>query len=338
MSSAEMASSNISYTCGIHVLLVDHDGPHNTANLLHLCHYKVTFVELASAAISILSSGKVKFDIVMANINSPDLNGFKLLQLAVNMGLPVIVMSYDDDTMVAMRALESGALLSIKKPATMEVLRSLWQHVLREKARFMKQFEEITTDKKKSKLGSRRECIDWTPQLHSKFMNAVRVLGEGRCFPKEILNLMNVDGLTRLQVASHLQKCRNVNWRVQEKRTHRLSQHEDGSLFNPRKFGSMPRLGIRDEYDVPVQEDGEKAGTENINNECGNMHGISPILSSNDNCDQYYDQQHHESLLPSSNPSDQDYYNLLDMNGFNHNINSGLHIRTINHLGPNFPE
>ncbi|XP_075489810.1 two-component response regulator ORR26-like [Primulina tabacum] len=315
-------------SCGIHVLLVDHDGPHDTANLLHLCHYKVTFMELASAAISILSSGKVKFDVVMANINSPDLYGFKLLQLAVNTGLPIIAMSYNDDTLVAMRALESGALLFIKKPAAMEVLRSLWQHVFREKACVMKRRErlqEITETEKKFK--GRRECTDWTPELHAKFMNAVQLLGEGRCFPKEILNLMNVDGLTRLQVASHLQKCRNPNWRVEEKRPYRLSQHEDGSLTNPRKFGAMPRWG-RDDYHVAVQEthlDGQDAGTKNIiSNTYNVVHGNMEIAPASNDKHLYYvvspHHQQHGALLPdasgTSNPSE-DLYNLLDMNGFN---------------------
>ncbi|KAI3797488.1 hypothetical protein L1987_32745 [Smallanthus sonchifolius] len=48
-------------------------------------------------------------------------------------------------------------------------------------------------------------CVEWTDELHEKFVNAIRQLGEGRCFPKKILDLMGVPGLTRMQVASHLQ-------------------------------------------------------------------------------------------------------------------------------------
>ncbi|CAI9270619.1 unnamed protein product [Lactuca saligna] len=51
----------------------------------------------------------------------------------------------------------------------------------------------------------KRVCLEWTPELHKKFLDAITELGEGRCFPKEILNLMDVPGLTRMQVASHLQ-------------------------------------------------------------------------------------------------------------------------------------
>nr|GMD46968.1 two-component response regulator ARR14-like [Ipomoea batatas] len=64
----------------------------------------------------------------------------------------------------------------------------------------------------------RKTCTEWTVDLHEKFMSAVHQLGDGRCYPKEILELMNVPGLTRMQVASHLQKCRNDNWRAPEER------------------------------------------------------------------------------------------------------------------------
>lgn len=40
-SSAEVDSS---YTCGIQILLVDHDDPHNTSHLLHQCYYKGIFI------------------------------------------------------------------------------------------------------------------------------------------------------------------------------------------------------------------------------------------------------------------------------------------------------
>ncbi|KAH0730138.1 hypothetical protein KY289_001326 [Solanum tuberosum] len=46
---------------------------------------------------------------------------------------------------------------------------------------------------------------DHTVDLHAKFKEATQQLGEGRCLPKEILEIMNVPGLTRMQVVSYLQ-------------------------------------------------------------------------------------------------------------------------------------
>mmetsp|Transcript_12114 Transcript_12114/g.36342 ORF Transcript_12114/g.36342 Transcript_12114/m.36342 type:complete len:531 (-) Transcript_12114:2592-4184(-) len=56
--------------------------------------------------------------------------------------------------------------------------------------------------------GAPRRRMMWTPELHTRFLNAVNHLGTERAVPKTILALMNVEGLTRENVASHLQKYR----------------------------------------------------------------------------------------------------------------------------------
>lgn len=50
--------------------------------------------------------------------------------------------------------------------------------------------------------------IAWTPELHNRFVAAVEHLGDKGAVPKAIVRLMNVEGLTRENVASHLQKYR----------------------------------------------------------------------------------------------------------------------------------
>jgi len=47
--------------------------------------------------------------------------------------------------------------------------------------------------------------VDWTAELHKKFVKAVEQLGIDQAIPSRILELMKVDGLTRHNVASHLQ-------------------------------------------------------------------------------------------------------------------------------------
>ncbi|KAG5630081.1 hypothetical protein H5410_001798 [Solanum commersonii] len=49
-----------------------------------------------------------------------------------------------------------------------------------------------------------RTNIEWTANLHEKFKEATQRLG---CLPKEILEIMNVPGLTRMHVANYLQRC-----------------------------------------------------------------------------------------------------------------------------------
>ncbi|KAJ4978992.1 hypothetical protein NE237_009772 [Protea cynaroides] len=55
---------------------------------------------------------------------------------------------------------------------------------------------------------SKRPRLVWTPQLHKRFVDVVAHLGIKSAVPKTIIQLMNVEGLTRENVASHLQKYR----------------------------------------------------------------------------------------------------------------------------------
>lgn len=54
----------------------------------------------------------------------------------------------------------------------------------------------------------KRSRLVWTPQLHKRFVDVVAHLGIKNVVPKTIMQLMNVEGLTRENVASHLQKYR----------------------------------------------------------------------------------------------------------------------------------
>ncbi|GIL90567.1 hypothetical protein Vretimale_17519 [Volvox reticuliferus] len=54
----------------------------------------------------------------------------------------------------------------------------------------------------------RRPRMLWTHELHSRFMAVVAQLGVETAVPKSILQLMSIDGMTRENVASHLQKYR----------------------------------------------------------------------------------------------------------------------------------
>ncbi|KAK4363352.1 hypothetical protein RND71_018593 [Anisodus tanguticus] len=47
--------------------------------------------------------------------------------------------------------------------------------------------------------------VEWTPELHNKFVEAVEQLGVDQAVPSRILKFMRVEGLTRQNIASHLQ-------------------------------------------------------------------------------------------------------------------------------------
>ncbi|KAJ4885833.1 Homeodomain-like superfamily protein [Raphanus sativus] len=84
----------------------------------------------------------------------------------------------------------------------------------------------------------KRPRLVWTPQLHKRFVDAVAHLGIKNAVPKTIMQLMSVDGLTRENVASHLQK-----YRLYLKRMQGLSSGGGGGGSDPatdRLFASSP--------------------------------------------------------------------------------------------------
>ncbi|GMJ09889.1 GBF's pro-rich region-interacting factor 1, ARABIDOPSIS GOLDEN2-LIKE 1, GOLDEN2-LIKE 1 [Hibiscus trionum] len=57
--------------------------------------------------------------------------------------------------------------------------------------------------------GTRKMKVDWTPELHRRFVQAVEQLGVEKAVPSRILEIMGIDCLTRHNIASHLQKYRS---------------------------------------------------------------------------------------------------------------------------------
>ncbi|KAJ0020411.1 hypothetical protein Pint_32781 [Pistacia integerrima] len=80
----------------------------------------------------------------------------------------------------------------------------------------------------------KRPRLVWTPQLHKRFVDVVGHLGIKNAVPKTIMQLMNVEGLTRENVASHLQK-----YRLYLKRMQCLS-NDDQSSSDHQLFASTP--------------------------------------------------------------------------------------------------
>jgi len=57
-------------------------------------------------------------------------------------------------------------------------------------------------------MAMKRPRLIWTKQLHERFVEAVNKMGVDQAVPKAIMESMNVKGITRENVASHLQKYR----------------------------------------------------------------------------------------------------------------------------------
>ncbi|XP_027915883.1 two-component response regulator-like APRR2 isoform X1 [Vigna unguiculata] len=66
----------------------------------------------------------------------------------------------------------------------------------------------VVSDSCEIKPRRKKMKVDWTPELHKKFVKAVEQLSIDQAIPSRILEIMKVEGLTRHNVASHLQKYR----------------------------------------------------------------------------------------------------------------------------------
>jgi len=94
---------------------------------------------------------------------------------------------------------------------------------------------------------SKKPRVVWSVELHQQFVNAVNQLGIDKAVPKRILELMHVQGLTRENVASHLQK-----YRLYLKRLSGVAQQQSGmnSSFGGATEASVGPMGLLGRLDL----------------------------------------------------------------------------------------
>ncbi|XP_074588851.1 uncharacterized protein LOC141844757 [Curcuma longa] len=106
--------------------------------------------------------------------------------------------------------------------------------------------DEEASEEHEDPSHSKKPRVVWSVDLHQKFVNAVNQLGVDKAVPKKILELMNVAGLTRENVASHLQKYRLYLRRVS------MPQHQGrlDSHFASGHDASYDPVSLIDGFDV----------------------------------------------------------------------------------------
>ncbi|KAK9724218.1 hypothetical protein RND81_05G056300 [Saponaria officinalis] len=269
------------FPVGLRVLVVDDDPTCLTIleKMLRTCRYHVTKTNRAEVALTWLRENRNGFDIVISDVHMPDMDGFKLLEhVGLEMDLPVIMMSVDDSNNVVMKGVTHGACDYLIKPVRIEALKNIWQHVIRKKKtewnqveqssswdegdRHLKQDDAVSSpanegswktpkrkgdddsdsDEKDGSTTHKKARVVWSVELHQQFVAAVNQLGIDKAVPKKILELMNVPGLTRENVASHLQK-----YRLYLRRLSGVSQQQGGAngsfMSHDSGFGAMSPLG-----------------------------------------------------------------------------------------------
>ncbi|CAN0902682.1 Two-component response regulator ARR2 [Linum grandiflorum] len=174
-------------------------------------------------------------------------------------------MSADDDEQEKLKTLEDGASLYLMKPIKNEDLKNLWKYAYIKRTNEAKlkrvdhhhHHEEDTMSassvnnnnrphnhnkkgKKRSKEEDGEEChsrprkkkVVWTSSLHRQFLHAVNHFGVDHAYPRRILDFMKVPGLTRENIASHLQKYRLFLKKMSEQGLTSLSRKETSSKLD----------------------------------------------------------------------------------------------------------
>ncbi|KAL7233324.1 hypothetical protein ACSBR1_017036 [Camellia fascicularis] len=102
----------------------------------------VTTCCLAREGLNSLRERKDGFDIVISDVNMPDMDEFKLLEhVGLEVDLSVIMMSVDGETSKAMRGVQHGACDYLLKPIRMKELHHIWQHVFRKRIHEVRDIE-----------------------------------------------------------------------------------------------------------------------------------------------------------------------------------------------------
>ncbi|KAK9277713.1 hypothetical protein L1049_007260 [Liquidambar formosana] len=167
--SNSLVNSVPSFISGLRILLVDHDTTSlmYTASMLEQYSYKgkmeMTTTELASIALSMIEKQKDRFQLVMANVNMPDMDSFTFLRRISDM--PVILMSSKKDVDMAKKALSEGACFFLEKPISIEDLRYVWQHAYRKGILAVKETGKVgcegnTANCEKESLGRKIQEVD----------------------------------------------------------------------------------------------------------------------------------------------------------------------------------
>ncbi|RZS10540.1 hypothetical protein BHM03_00041783 [Ensete ventricosum] len=166
--------------------------------------YAVTATQHALTALGLLRENKDNYDIVISDVQMPDMDGFKLLEIiGLEMDLPVI-------SNYVMKGVLHGAVDYLVKPVRLEDLKLIWKHVIKKSLLVKKESNDpsnthiqkqkaendqysITTrtsmDKIKEKddyahensdgepSKQKRQRVSWSADLHTLFIKAVNHLG-----------------------------------------------------------------------------------------------------------------------------------------------------------------
>ncbi|KEH26142.1 response regulator receiver domain protein [Medicago truncatula] len=221
--STEMEALPQQFLEGPRVLVIDHDTTiHNVIVEKSIgWDFKVTTCSNASFALTLLREAKGCFDVILIEEQISDMNSYDFLQqITQQINIPVIMMGKDGSTSAAMKAIANGACEYCVKPLSDDdLIKNICQHVSRKSLNENKH-DQIHVDngtkethvdvveKDNYQPPTKKNRLKWSQAMQQEFLRAVNQFGLDNAKPKKIIEVMNVPGLTKEHIASHLQKLR----------------------------------------------------------------------------------------------------------------------------------
>ncbi|XP_057481596.1 two-component response regulator ARR10-like isoform X2 [Actinidia eriantha] len=249
------ASSQSSQTSNplesISILVVDDDTTclAIAAAILKSWKYEVVTVKHASEALGTLRIKRGSFDLIVTDVHMPDMNGFELQkQIAEEFKLPVVfgkkknkvvieeIGNIQDTSQADHRACNKDPVQETSKNGKgsdndVESASSAKRNTMESKRKASAKDSSADRGENKGDSATQKKAkVVWTNALHNQFLEAIKSIGFERAVPKKILELMNVPGLTRENVASHLQKYRIFLKRVSEA-SHKIQSAAERSMI-----------------------------------------------------------------------------------------------------------
>ncbi|CAL5034858.1 unnamed protein product [Urochloa decumbens] len=211
--------TKLSPTAGLSVIVVDEDKHHANSTRSMLCTFNYHAIAYTSPlkAIDFLEGHALEVDLALVAVHMREMHGYQFLDMVRehHKNIQVIMMSEETTMDIMKRCVDLGACFLAKKPIDAHTINNLWQHLDLEDPRMdniMKLLqgngEQQDVSYRKESTKTKKGYICWNEYLHRKFLRALEILGEGASSPRNIEILMNVEGVNRKHVASHLQ-CSN---------------------------------------------------------------------------------------------------------------------------------
>ncbi|KAG4914893.1 hypothetical protein JHK85_053230 [Glycine max] len=226
---------------GLTVLAVDDD--HNVLVFIkRMCiqwNYRVIAFSDAPSALNFVREKKgCNIDVILTEVHMANMDGYEFLKHATKeINVPIIMMSHDNATTTSalMEAVKHGACDFWIKPLNENQFRILWTQVARKmwNEKMLAKTDDssvhgtrVMNTEKNSSTPPKKPRLVWQGELQQRFVRAIMHLGLDKAQPKRILEVMNVPGLTKEHVASHLQKYR-VNLKKSNKM---ITAHQENEM------------------------------------------------------------------------------------------------------------